>query len=380
MKKISILALHLGYGGIEKALTILANALAVTYEVEIASIYQLAEEPAFSLDKRVKVVYLNPGVKPNRDEFASAVHRKNPISILKEGMRACKVLRLRKTSMVKYIKQCDADIVIATRDILDRWLGKYGNSQMFKIGWEHNHHHGNMKYANKIVKANRKLDTLVLVSRDLTEFYKEKLSSTNCQCVYIPNIIDTIPKEVSPLTEKRFVSVGRLSPEKGYIDLLKIYERLVKHDPTWHLDIVGDGKEFSKLQEFAKLHRLQKKVTFHGFQKKEYIDDLLHRSSIYLMTSHTESFGIVLLEAMSHGLPCVAFDSAEGAREIIEDQKSGFLIKHRDFDQYERAVETLMGSIEKRRKMGKRGHQLVGQYSEDVVIEKWIDLLEGKEV
>ncbi len=380
MKKISILALHLGYGGIEKALTMLANALAVTYEVEIASIYQLEEEPAFSLDKRVKVVYLNPGVKPNRDEFASAVHRKNPISILKEGLRACKVLRLRKTSMVKYIKQCDADIVIATRDILDRWLGKYGNSQMFKIGWEHNHHHGNMKYANKIVKANRKLDTLVLVSRDLTEFYEEKLSGTNCQCVYIPNIIDMIPQEVSPLTEKRFVSVGRLSPEKGYIDLLKIYERLVKHDPTWHLDIVGDGKEFSKLQEFAKLHRLQKKVTFHGFQKKEYIDDLLHRSSIYLMTSHTESFGIVLLEAMSHGLPCVAFDSAEGAREIIENQKSGFLIKHRDFDQYERAVETLMGSIEKRRKMGKRGYQLVGQYSEDVVIEKWIDLLEGKEV
>lgn len=380
MKKISILALHLGYGGIEKALTILANALAVTYEVEIASIYQLEEEPAFSLDKRVKVVYLNPGVKPNRDEFASAVRRKNPISILKEGVRACKILRLRKTSMVKYIKQCDADIVIATRDILDRWLGKYGNSQMFKIGWEHNHHHGNMKYANKIVKANRKLDTLVLVSRDLTEFYEEKLSGTNCQCVYIPNIIDMIPQEVSPLTEKRFVSVGRLSPEKGYIDLLKIYERLVKHDPTWHLDIVGDGKEFSKLQEFAKLHRLQKKVTFHGFQKKEYIDDLLHRSSIYLMTSHTESFGIVLLEAMSHGLPCVAFDSAEGAREIIENQKSGFLIKHRDFDQYERAVETLMGSIEKRRKMGKRGYQLVGQYSEDIVIEKWIDLLEGKEV
>lgn len=380
MKKISILALHLGYGGIEKALTILANALAVTYEVEIASIYQLEEEPAFSLGKRVKVVYLNPGVKPNRDEFASAVRRKNPISILKEGVRACKILRLRKTSMVKYIKQCDADIVIATRDILDRWLGKYGNSQMFKIGWEHNHHHGNMKYANKIVKANRKLDTLVLVSRDLTEFYEEKLSGTNCQCVYIPNIIDMIPQEVSPLTEKRFVSVGRLSPEKGYIDLLKIYERLVKHDPTWHLDIVGDGKEFSKLQEFAKLHRLQKKVTFHGFQKKEYIDDLLHRSSIYLMTSHTESFGIVLLEAMSHGLPCVAFDSAEGAREIIENQKSGFLIKHRDFDQYERAVETLMGSIEKRRKMGKRGYQLVGQYSEDVVIKKWIDLLEGKEV
>lgn len=380
MKKVSILALHLGYGGIETALTILANNLASTYEVEIASIYQLEKELAISLDPRVKVVYLNPGLSPNREAFARAVHRKNPISILKEGMRAFRILRLRKNSMIQYIKKCDADIVIATRDILDLWLGKYGNAQMLKIGWEHNHHHGDMKYANKIVKANRKLDRLVLVSRDLTQFYKEKLINTDCHCVYIPNTVDKIPLKTSLLIEKRLISVGRLSQEKGYMDLLKIYERLVKHNPDWSLDIVGDGKEYNRLQEFVKSHHLQGNVTFHGFQKKDYIDDLLDRSSIYLMTSYTESFGIVLLEAMSHGLPCVAFDSAEGAREIIEDKKSGFLIKHRDFDRYERAVETLMHSIEKRKKMGKRGYEIVGQYSEEVVIEKWIELLEGKEV
>ena len=175
MKKVSILALHLGYGGIETALTILANNLASTYEVEIASIYQLEKELAISLDPRVKVVYLNPGLSPNREAFARAVHRKNPISILKEGLRAFRILRLRKNSMIQYIKKCDADIVIATRDILDLWLGKYGNAQMLKIGWEHNHHHGDMKYANKIVKANRKLDRLVLVSRDLTQFYREAI-------------------------------------------------------------------------------------------------------------------------------------------------------------------------------------------------------------
>lgn len=206
------------------------------------------------------------------------------------------------------------------------------------------------------------------------------MQDDKCECVYIPNMIDNIPERKSTLKKPNMISVGRLSVEKGYIDLLKIFNQIAKKYNDWHLDIIGDGDEREKLEKYIQDKKLQNQVTLHGFQSKDYIDKMLHQSSIYLMTSYTESFGIVLLEAMSHGLPCIAFDSAEGAREIIKDGESGWLIKNRDFDKYERAISTLIENQNMRKKMGKSGALLVNMYSKDVVMEMWFHLLEGKEV
>jgi N-acetylglucosaminyldiphosphoundecaprenol N-acetyl-beta-D-mannosaminyltransferase len=70
MKKISILSLHLGYGGIEKSIVSLANVLCEKYDVEIATVYKIYEKPVFDLDKRVKVHYLNPDtIVPNHESL-----------------------------------------------------------------------------------------------------------------------------------------------------------------------------------------------------------------------------------------------------------------------------------------------------------------------
>ena len=82
MKKISILSLHLGYGGIEKCVVNLANSLCENYEVEIAVCYKLYEEPAFPIDKRVQIKYLNNDLKPNRKEFISALKNKKLLSTI----------------------------------------------------------------------------------------------------------------------------------------------------------------------------------------------------------------------------------------------------------------------------------------------------------
>ena len=377
MKKVSILALHLGYGGIERCIVSLANTLCEKYIVEVAVCYKLFDKPAFELDERVKIKYLNKkNIVPNKDKFKKACKDKKIFTLFKEGLFALRVLRLRKKNMVNYIKKLNCDIVISTRDIFNYWLSDYGKDNVLKIGWEHNHFHDNYTYASNIVNSAKMLDYLVLVSSDLQKFYSKELQKSKCVCVYIPNSIDKLPEVSSELDNKRLVSVGRLSPEKGYLDLLKIYNQLIIEHPDWKLDIIGDGEERSKLEEYIAHHNLNDKVTLHGFQGKEYIDNILNKSSIYLMTSYTESFGIVLIEAMSHGVPCVAFDSAEGAREIIQSGCNGYLVKNRNFDAYKLKVNSLIEKKEERIRIGKLARESVKKYTSDKVGSEWISLIE----
>lgn len=378
MKKVAILSLHLGFGGIEKSVVALANILCEKYEVEIACTYKLYEEPAFKIDERVKVTYLVDKYIPNKKQFKESLSNKKFISALLEGVKSCKILYLRRKTMIDFIKKSDADYIISTKDIFNRWLSDYGKNNVVKIGWEHNHYHKNKRYAINIIRSSWNLDYLVLVSKDLTKFYKREMQKSNCKCIYIPNVLDDIPKRLAPLEGKRLISVGRLSPEKGPQDLVRIFNLLSKKHPDWHLDIVGDGTEKKSLEDYIKKHKLEDNITLHGFQRKEYIDKLLHKSSLYLMTSFTESFGIVLLEAMSHGIPCIAFSSAEGAREIITSGKNGYLIKNRNTAAMIKKIEDLMKKDDVRKEIGKEARKSMKPYTKEVVAEKWLKLLEKK--
>ena len=380
MKKVSILSLHLGYGGIEKCVVSLANVLCSRYEVEIAVCYKLYDNPAFDIDDRVKIKYLNKDLKPNHDSLRSALKSKNPFKIIKELCFSLKVLHYRKKTMVNYIMNSDSDVIISTRDIFNYWLCGYGKANTLKIGWEHNHFHENYKYANNISRSARGLDYLVLVSSELQMFYAKQLLNSNCMCLYIPNTIESLPKEKAKLNNTKLVSVGRLSKEKGYIDLLKVFKKLNKDYPEWTLDIVGDGAERESIEEFIRNNELSDKVTLHGFQGKEYIDKILNSSSIYVMTSYTESFGIVLIEAMSHGVPCIAYDSAEGAREIINSGENGYLIKHRNLDAMVKKIEDLIKNKEERVKIGAQARESVKKYTSDVVGEEWFTLIEESDI
>lgn len=372
MKKITILSLHLGYGGIEKAVVNLANSLSDKYQVEIACTYKLFDSPGFKLKQNVKINYLLPNMKPNKELIKSAIKKFKFVTFFKECCYAAKVLFYRKKTMVDFLKSCNSDVIISTRDIFNKWLGKYSNCST-KIGWEHNHHHGNTKYANKIINSVKNLDYFVLVSKDLNNFYSERVS---CKCVYIPNCIDEIPNSKSLLNNKKLISVGRLSPEKGYVDLLSLFLKLHNIDSEYTLDIVGDGVLMPELKAFVLDNNLGDCVTLHGFKGKEDLNKLLSKSSIYLMCSYTESFGIVLLEAMSFGIPCLAFDSAEGAREVIEDGKNGYLISDRSFDNMIEKIEYLVDNKSIREKMGDNARKSVEKYTSDFVIKQWYEIIE----
>ncbi len=372
MKKVTILALHLGYGGVENAISTLANLLCQKYEVEIISTYKLYSEPVFKIDDRVKITYLIEHVQPNKKEVNYYLKNKNYSMFIKECFKSVYVLYLKRKEMIKAIKKLDTDVVITTRALHNSWVSKYAKGNYKKIAWEHNHHNDDQKYVNNLVKSCTNVDYLVTVSKELEEYYKKYLGK---KVIYIPNCLDNVPSKLSKLEEKNLLSVGRLSKEKGFDDLLRLFKKVSVKHPDWKLNIVGDGLERNNLLELAKELKLGDKVVFHGYQSKDFINDLSLESSIYIMTSHTESFGLVLIEAMSYGIPCVAYSSAQGANEIITDGSDGYLIQGRDENLMIEKINELIDDEKLRKKLGKNARAKAKLFSGDVILEKWSKLI-----
>ena len=367
--------MHLGYGGAEKAIISEANILADKYEVEIACTYKLYDEPAFPLDERVKVTYLSETLKPNKEELRKAIQDKAILSIIREAWTSIRVLHYRTASIKEAIKKSDADIIVSTRYLYHKILAKNKKPGVITIAQEHNHHNNDETYIKQMIQSIEGIDYFMPVSQEVTDFYSDKVGNTVCK--YIPHALDYVPASVSNLTEKNIVSVGRLSKEKGYQDLIDVFALVAKEHPDWTLHIVGDGEERSSVEARIAEKELQERVVLHGYQGKPYINHLLAKSSIYAMASHTESFGIVLIEAQSFGIPCVAFDSARGALEIIEENKNGYLIPNRDFEKMSEKIELLIDDVDLRKRLGEEARKNSLQYSEDVIQKLWFDFIEN---
>lgn len=394
VKKITILALHLGYGGIERAIASLSNSLIEDYEIEIISTYKLYDKPVMDFNSKIKITYLIESNLAKRVEEYKILlkqfhliklvkilyhdYKFNIIRLINDTYKSIKTVINKKKKMINYIKDCSSDIIISTRDIYNLWLSKYGNKESLKLGWEHNHHNDDGKYIKKIVTSVQGLDYLVLVSKELTEFYQEQLKNSTCKCVYIPNSIDEIPENTSPLKNKNIISVGRLSKEKGYLDLIDVYKIVTEHFPDWTLNIIGDGVERKAIEEKIKQLDLEEKVILHGYQKRDYINEVLKKSSLYVMGSYTESFGIVLLEAFSYGIPAIAFTSARGANEIISNNWDGYLVENRDKVKMAKKICEVIGNYNRRFIMGNNASKKAEKFKTENIKEIWTNILEKR--
>lgn len=379
MKKIVFLVLHLGFGGAEAAVISEANLLCELFDVEIISFYKLYDKPAFNVDPRVKVTYLTENLSPNKDELKAALRRKDFIALFREGFKSAKILYLRTALMKKAIKSLDANVVISSRYLYHKLLTDNIKSGTVCIAQEHNHHNGDEKYIAKQVKAVRNMDYFMPVSEELTKFYSERVYG-KVKCKYIPHHLEYLPDTLSPLEEKNIITVGRLDYVKGMDDMIRVFSEVAKKHLDWKLHIVGDGDDRQKLEDLVKELNLSDSIIFHGFKLRHEINELLSNSSIYAMASRSESFGLVLIEAQSFGLPCVAFDSARGACEILTDGENGFLIENRSLSDMANALNKLIENPDLRTKLGKAGRKNAETYSLTNVKKLWITFIDNVQI
>ena len=374
MKKITILCLHLGYGGIEVAVSNLANMLCNNYNVEIVSIYNIYGKPVYDINKKVTIKYLYDG-GPNKKEFKESLKKLQLIKTLKEGIKSIKILKIKKNSMKNYIENCDSDIIISTRIEITEILSKYYKGKGILISQEHAHHNNNKDYINRVIKSLKNIDYFMPVSRKLTKFYKNKVKG-NTKVMYSPLCVDYIPDKETKKNNKNIVSIGRLSPEKGCLELIDVFNLIHKEDNECVLHIIGDGEEKIKMQEKIKNLNLNDSVVLYGYKDKDFIREKLNDMSLYLMTSYEESFGLVLLEASAFAIPSIAFSSAEGACEIINNNVDGYIIEDRNKEEMKEKVLELLNDKQKLALFGHEAKIKCNEYSYEVVKEKWLGIIE----
>lgn len=375
--KITYLALHLGYGGIERSIIDRANLLSEKYDVEILVTYKLHDEPVFKLSPKVKVKYLTK-LKPNKKELMEAISGSNIFLIAKEFIFAFNVLLKRRSSMIKEIKSLNNGVVISTRMLFTGFLSKYGSDSIIKVAEEHEHHNYDAKHIERLKKACINIDYLLPVSKELTHHYAYVFKNEKIKVKYIPHFLNEIPVEKSKLNNYKIISIARLSPEKGFLDLIDVFKLVNEELPNASLTIAGDGLQMKNIKNKINSLGLNEKVSMLGFINQKKLNKELFDSSLYVMTSFRESFGLVLLEAMSFGIPCIGFDSAQGASEIIENNFNGYLISNRDIVlMKEKIVEYFIQ--DNKQSLADNAIKTALKFSKDKIKGEWLDFMENIE-
>lgn len=379
ISKVYITALHLNHGGVEMVIASIANAFVEKgLEVEVLTTYRY-DKPAYDFDERVKITYLTD-VRPNREEFSAAVRSKNPFRILKEDLKAVKVLRLRKSTMVKAIKAIEDGAVISTRHDHNMWLSQYGNKNVLKIAQLHFDH----KFDPQLVadfKANySNIDYFTLLTDKVTGELKEIMDGHNShtKCVTLPNFLNFEPVDRTTEKKNQVIAAGRLHPDKDFATMLRIWKKVCDRVEGYVLKIAGQGELEGELKAYAKELGIEEKVCFMGGVPHGALLQEMHDSKAYLMTSVSEALPMVLLEAMYCETPPISFELRIGTGSIINDGVNGVVVPERNDDDYvEKLVSLLSLSGDEMARMRENCMARAMDFSKEKVVSMWFDLFNG---
>lgn len=340
-----------GSGGLERVLSVKASGLAEKhgYDVHILGLNQGNEKPFYEFSPKIKfesiLVAGNPlqywksykkGIQNVVDEIQPDI-----ISVCDDGLKGFFIPSFLKTK-AKIIYERHASIRLNTDNSLKgklmQWLMQRQAAKFDKF--------------------------IVLTKGNIKEWKASNLA-------VIPNPLSFESIIENPLNQKRIIAVGSHSFNKGYDLLVQIWKNIEKDFPDWQLDVYGkidSKKTFLKMAE----ERGLKNIHFH--LPVQNIQAEYENSSVLVLPSRSEGFGMVLIEAMECGLPCVSFDCPSGPADIIKDGEDGFLIAPESIDEMVEKLSLLIENEELRKSMGQNAKENVKRFSPNIIVQQWDEL------
>jgi glycosyltransferase involved in cell wall biosynthesis len=190
----------------------------------------------------------------------------------------------------------------------------------------------------------------------------------------IPNPTPFVVGEPAPLTTPVVIAAGRLTAQKGFERLVEAFVPLARSHPEWQLRIFGDGQHWDRLTAQVARADVGDRILLGGVTRE--LESELANASIYAMSSRFEGLPMVLLEALSKGVPPVSYDIPEGPRQLIDHGRNGLLVPEGDITGLTDALRTLIDDPGLRRRLGAEALETARSYEAGAIADRWVELAE----
>lgn len=363
-------------GGVERIVSFKASYFAeqLGYDVTIIVTEGRGRECFFPLSDKVKVVNFELGFE---DLWKVPFLRKVFLYLLKQRkykkMLSAELIRIRPDFTISMLRR-EINFLTSLKDGSKK-IGELHVNRANYRNFEANDSNILKRlfakfWMRSLVEKLKRLDQLVVLT-DKNKASWLELSNVTVIPDPVPMLI---PLSVSDLHAKRVVTIGRYAYQKGYDLLLQAWAEVEKHFLDWTLDIFGMGDQTEYRELMADLGIDTNRCHLNGPVEdvtKTYLD-----SSIFVLSSRFEGFGLVLVEAMASGLPVVSFDCPVGPDEIITDRVDGLLVPSGDVQALCEKLMALMADENQRRLLSRQARLTAQRYDMAAIANQWTTLFE----
>ncbi|GGK68939.1 glycosyltransferase family 4 protein [Streptomyces flaveus] len=370
-----------GIGGTIRSTANLSAAFADRHDVEVVSVHRVREEPALPFDPRVRLTSLIDMREDSPGYDGAHELTRQPCTMFPGAGAAMYTSKLPFTALQDkriggYLKDTDADVVIATRPDLNGYLARDGRPRYLRIGQEHlslaTHRDPLREHQNKAIAS---LDAFVTVSEADAAQYRAALPEVTTRIMCVPNGVRTPAVLPSSLDSGIIVAAGRLIPVKRYDRLVSAFAEVAAEHPGWTLRIYGRGPRKARLREQIERLGLSDRAFLMGPVSP--IETEWAKGAIAAVSSDMESFGMTIVEAIHCGVPVVATDCPHGPGEIITDGQDGLLVPlSGDVDAFADGLKRLVADPELRRKMAASAQEKAATYVPSVIARRYEALID----